>query len=63
MTRDGKATLKLVAGSGKTGQLAIQATNNTFSMRLLRGEEVRYVVESADEERGTLELQLMFENP
>ena len=63
MSRDGKATLKLVAGSGKTGQLAIQVTNITFSMRLLRGEEVRYEVESVDEEKGTLEIQLMFENP
>jgi hypothetical protein len=32
-------------------------------MRLLRGEEVRYEVESVKEERGTLEIQLMFENP
>jgi hypothetical protein len=32
-------------------------------MRLLRGEEVRNEVESVNEERGTLEIQLMFENP
>jgi hypothetical protein len=30
---------------------------------LLRGEQVRYEVESVNEERGTIEIQLMFENP
>jgi hypothetical protein len=38
-------------------------TNDTFSIRLLRGEQVRYEVESFNEERGTIEIQLMFENP
>ena len=63
MTRDGRATLKLSAGNGRTGQLAIQATNETFEIRLLRGDKVRYEVESVNEERGTIEIQLMFANP
>ncbi len=63
MTRDGRATLKLVARNGMTGQLAIQVTNETFSIRLLRGEQVRYEVESVSEERGTIEIQLMFADP
>ena len=63
MTRDGRATLKLAAGLGKTGQLAIQVTNDTFSIRLLRGEEVKYEVESVSEEEGTVEIKLMFAKP
>jgi hypothetical protein len=63
VTRDGRATLKLSAGNGRTGQLAIQVTNETFAIRLLRGEKVRYEVESVNEERGTIEIQLMFANP
>ena len=38
-------------------------TNETFAIRLLRGEEVRYEVESINEERGIVEIQLMFANP
>jgi hypothetical protein len=63
VSRDGRATLKLVAGNGMTGQLAIQVTNITFSMRLVRGEQVRYEVGFTNDERGTVEIQLLFENP
>ena len=63
MTRDGRATLKLAGGKGMTGQLAIQVTNETFSLRLIRGEQVKYEVESIKEERCTVEIQLFFENP
>jgi hypothetical protein len=38
-------------------------TNQTFSIRLIRGEQVRYEVESVNEDRGTVEIQLMFANP
>jgi hypothetical protein len=63
VTRDGRTTLKLAAGNGKTGQIAIQVTNETFAIRLLREEQVRYEVESINEERGTVEIQLLFANP
>ena len=63
MTRDGRATLKLAAGNGKTGQLAIQVTNDTFAIKLNRGENVRYEVGSVNEERGSVEIQLLFANP
>ena len=63
MTRDGRATLKVTEGKGKSGQLAKKVNNDTFSMRLLRGEQVRYRVESVNEDRGTVEIQLIFENP
>jgi hypothetical protein len=63
VTRDGRATLKLAGGKGMTGQLAIQVTNDTFSIRLIRGEEVSYKVESINEEKGTVEIQLLFANP
>ena len=63
MTRDGRATLRLAAGIKKTGQLAIQVTNYTFSIRLIRGEQVKYEVESVNEERGTIEILLLFANP
>ena len=43
--------------------MAIQVTNDTFSIRLLRGEDVRYEVESVSEEKGTVDLQLYFANP
>jgi hypothetical protein len=32
-------------------------------MRLIRGDQVRYEVESVDEDKGTIEMHLMFENP
>ena len=32
-------------------------------MRLIRGDQVRYEVESVDEDEGTIEMHLMFENP
>jgi hypothetical protein len=38
-------------------------TNDTFSIRLVRGEEVKYEVESVSEEKGTVEIKLMFSNP
>ena len=38
-------------------------TNLTFSIRLVRGDQVRYEVESVDEDRGTVEIQLMFASP
>jgi hypothetical protein len=38
-------------------------TNLTFSIRLVRGDQVRYEVDSVDEDRGTVEIQLMFANP
>ena len=63
MTRDGRATLKLAARNEMTGQLAIQVTNETFSMRLIRGDIVRYEVKSVNSERGTLEILLLFANP
>ena len=63
MTRDGRATLKLAAGAGKTGQLAIQVTNDTFEIKLNRGEKVRYEVGNVIEERGIVEIQLLFANP
>jgi hypothetical protein len=63
VTRDGRATLKLGAGNKKTGQLAIQVTNETFSIRLIRREQVKYEVESVNEERGTIEILLLFANP
>ena len=63
VTRDGRATLKLAAGNGMTGQIAIQVSNETFAIKLLRGEQVSYEVESINEERGTVELQLLFANP
>jgi hypothetical protein len=63
VTRDGRATLKLAAGKGMTGQLAIQVSNETFAIRLLRGEEVRYEVTDVNEDRGTVEIQLLFANP
>jgi hypothetical protein len=63
VTRDGRATLRLAAGIKKTGQLAIQVTNYTFSIRLIRGEQVKYEVESVNEERGTIEILLLFANP
>jgi hypothetical protein len=63
VTRDGRATLKVTEGKGKSGQLAIMVTNDTLSFRLLRGEQVRYIVESVNEERGTIEIQLIFANP
>ena len=63
VTRDGKATLKLAGGNELSGQLAIQVTNETFAIRLLRGEEVRYEVTDANEDRGTVEIQLLFANP
>ena len=46
-----------------TGQLVIQVTNETLSIVLLRGDQVRYEVESINEERGTIEIQLLFEDP
>jgi hypothetical protein len=55
--------LKLAAGKGMTGQLAIQVNNETFAIRLLRGEEVRYEVTDVNEDRGTVEIQLLFANP
>ena len=63
MTRDGRAILKLAAGKGMTGQLAIQVTNETFEIRLLRGEQVKYDVTSVNENRGIVEIQLFFANP
>jgi hypothetical protein len=63
VTRDGRVTLKIAAGNATTGQLAIQVTNETFSIRLLRGEKVRYEVAGVNEDRGTVEIQLMFANP
>ena len=38
-------------------------TNETFAIRLLRGEEVRYEVTDVNEDRGTVEIQLLFANP
>jgi translation initiation factor IF-1 len=32
-------------------------------MRLVRGDEVRYEVESVDEDKGTIEIHLKFANP
>ena len=63
MTRDGRATLKLAAGAAMTGQLAIQVTNETFSIKLVRGDKVRYEVAGVNENRGTIEIKLMFANP
>jgi hypothetical protein len=63
VTRDGRAILKLAAGKGMTGQLAIQVTNETFAISLLRGEQVKYEVTSVNENRGIVEIQLIFANP
>jgi hypothetical protein len=38
-------------------------TNDTFSIRLLRGEELKYEVESVSEEKGTVEIKIMFAKP
>jgi len=32
-------------------------------MRLVRGDQVRYEVESVDEDKGTIEIHLKFANP
>jgi translation initiation factor IF-1 len=63
VTRDGRATLKLAAGAAMTGQLVIQVTNETFSIKLLRGDKVRYEVAEVNQNRGTIEIKLMFANP
>jgi translation initiation factor IF-1 len=63
VTRDGRATLKLAAGAAMTGQLVIQVTNETFSIKLLRGDKVRYEVAEVNQNRGTVEIKLMFANP
>jgi hypothetical protein len=61
--RDGTAILKIAAGNSMTGQLAIQVTNKTYSIKLVRGDQVRYEVESVDEDKGTIEIHLKFANP
>jgi hypothetical protein len=38
-------------------------TNETFAIRLLREEQVRYEVTDINEDRGTVEIQLLFANP
>ena len=38
-------------------------TNDTFAIKLNRGENVRYEVGSVNEERGSVEIQLLFANP
>ena len=63
VSRDGRAILKFAAGNGKTGQLTIQVTNETFAIKLLRGEQVTYEVDSVNEMRATVEIKLLFANP
>jgi len=58
VTRDGRAILKLAAGKGMTGQLAIQVTNETFAISLLRGEQVKYEVTNVNENRGIVEIPI-----
>ena len=46
-----------------TGELAIQVTNKTFSIGLLRGDQVRYEVDSIIKDTGTVEIKLLFADP
>jgi hypothetical protein len=54
VTREGRATLKFVSGNGLAGSLAMLVTNQTFSITLVGGEQVKYEVESVNKERGTV---------